>query len=254
MQQPKTAIITGASRGIGKAIALQLAREGWNLAICAREEKALDRAVADIQSLGVQAIGVPADITDRVQLSQFIQTAAQKLETIDALVCNAGGIFGGGILEATIADWQQTFDLNFFHCVAAIQTCVPLMKRGGSIVLISSISGKKPSPRAQYGCAKAAQLYLAKTLAHELAPFNVRVNAISPGSTFFSGSGWDKFQQANPDTFADFQERDFPAKRLATPEEIAEVAAFLLSDRASWINGADIPVDGAQLRPSARGY
>ncbi|HEY9849115.1 MAG TPA: SDR family oxidoreductase [Leptolyngbyaceae cyanobacterium] len=252
----RVALITGGSKGIGQAIALQLAKEGCNIGICARGASQLDETIEKLTLYGIKAHGVIADVTVPSQVEAFVKECATVLGGIDYLVGNAGGVLGGSLLESTPLDWQQTFELNFFHCVNAIRASVPFMQQrgSGSIVLISSISAKKASPRAQYGCAKAAQIYLAESLARELAEYKIRVNSLSPGSTYFPGGGWDKFKQVNPDWFADFEQRDFPSKRLATPEEIAEVVAFILSDRANWINGTDIPVDGAQLRPSARGY
>lgn len=252
----KIALITGGSRGIGQALALNLASFGCDVAICARGAESLEETASKIQSYGVRSHGAVADVTSPSELENFILETAQVLGGIDLLVCNAGGTFGKGLLESTPSDWEQTFQLNFFHCVNAIRTSIPLMQQrgGGSILLISSISGTKPQPKAQYGCAKAAQIYLARSLAYELAPYNIRINALSPGSTLFPGGGWEKFSQNNPETFSHFSQCDFPAGRLATVEEIANVAAFVLSSRASWINGANIPVDGAQLRPSALGY
>jgi 3-oxoacyl-[acyl-carrier protein] reductase len=125
------------------------------------------------------------------------------------------------------------------------------IRGGGSAVSIASISGWKPAPRAQYGAAKAGEIFLAGALAWELAPHRIRVNTISPGSIMFSGGGWDRIRASQPDRFAEFERREFPWQRLGTPEEIADVVVFVLSERASWINGANIPVDGAQGRPSA---
>jgi 3-oxoacyl-[acyl-carrier protein] reductase len=116
------------------------------------------------------------------------------------------------------------------------------------------VSGAKPSPRAQYGAAKAAETYAAAAFARELAPYGIRVNSVSPGSILFPGGGWENYSKNHPESFAEFLERDFPAHRLGTVDEVADVVTFLLSERASWVNGTDIAVDGAQGRPSARGY
>ncbi|RIK41907.1 MAG: 3-oxoacyl-ACP reductase, partial [Chloroflexi bacterium] len=141
--------------------------------------------------------------------------------------------------------------LNLFHAVRAIQAATPHMQArgGGSVVIIASISGWKPGPRAHYGAAKAAEIFLSGSLAWELAPYNIRVNTVSPGSTKFPGGGWERYQAAQPEVFGEFERNEFPSGRLGTPEEIADVVTFILSPRASWVNGANIPVDGAQGRP-----
>jgi 3-oxoacyl-[acyl-carrier protein] reductase len=122
---------------------------------------------------------------------------------------------------------------------------------GGSIVTISSISGYKPAPSIQYGSAKAAEIFLSSALALELGPARIRVNTVCPGSILFPGGGWERFQQRDPESFQKFQTEEFPPGRLGTPEEVARVVTFVASPAGSWINGAMIPVDGAQQQPAA---
>jgi 3-oxoacyl-[acyl-carrier protein] reductase len=121
-------------------------------------------------------------------------------------------------------------------------------------VLIASISGMRPQPRAQYAAAKAAEIHLAHTLARELGPDGIRVNALSPGSILFEGGGWARRREADPEGFDTWVGAEFPLGRLGSPKEVADVAAFLLSDRASWISGANVVVDGAQNQPGMAGY
>ena len=156
-------------------------------------------------------------------------------------------------MESTDADWLETFELNLFHAVRTTRAAVPHLKKngGGSVVTISSISGWKPGPRAQYGSAKAAEMFLAGGLALELAKYGIRVNTVCPGSILFPGGGWERFRQDDAAAFERFEQQEFPSKRLGTPEEVARVVTFLASPQASWINGASIPVDGGQGRPSA---
>ena len=249
----KIALVTGGSRGIGLATARRLAAEGCHVAICGRTAETLERAVAELGASGGRVHGVVADVTARGEVERFVDESAAALGAVDLLVANVGGSAGGTLRESSPDDWLQTFELNLFHAVRAIRAAVPHMARrgGGSAVSIASISGWKPAPRAQYGAAKAGEIFLAGALAWELAADRIRVNTVSPGSTLFPGGGWERFRANDPQRFAEFERREFPWGRLGRAEEIADVVAFVLSERATWINGANIPVDGAQGRPSA---
>ena len=187
-------------------------------------------------------------------MEAVVERCAAEWGGVDILVNNVGGAAGEqSLLETADEDWVETFDLNVFHAVRTTRAALPYMRQrgGGAVVIVSSISGWKPGPKSQYGSAKAAEIFLAGALALELAECGVRVNTVAPGSIFFPGGGWARFQEEQPEHFAQFVEREFPAGRLGTPEEVADVVAFLVSERANWINGAMIPVDGAQGRPTA---
>ncbi len=249
----KIALVTGGSRGIGRTTALCFAEEGCKLGICARGQEGLDRALEEIRARGVEAFGTTADVAEKGEAERFVNEAVEALGGIDILINNVGGSSGRIFEESSDDDWQKTFDLNLFHAVRATQAALPHFRKrgGGSVVIISSISGWKPAPMgAQYGCTKAAEMFLAGALAMELAPDNIRVNTVCPGSTLFPGGGWAQRQQSDPEAFGAFESREFPAGRLGYPEEIADAVVFLSSERANWINGASIPVDGAQGRPS----
>lgn len=257
----KVALVTGGSRGLGRATALRLAREGCAVAICGRTAETLERTAVELRAASREARGdgggrihaVVADVTALGEVERFVAESAAALGGVDLLVANVGGSAGGELLESTPEDWVRTFELNLFHAVRAIRACVPHMRErgGGSVVTIASISGWKPAPRAQYGAAKAGEIFLAGGLAWELAPHRIRVNTVSPGSILFPGGGWERFRAQQPERFAAFEQREFPWQRLGSDEEVANVVAFILSPAASWINGANIPVDGAQGRPSA---
>ena len=249
----KTALVTGGSRGLGRAAALGFAREGCRLGICCRGSEGLEKMLAELDSLGAEAFGITADVVRPGECERFVDAAAGALGGADILVNNVGGAAGGTLESSSDEDWAATFDLNLFHAVRATRAALPRFRErgGGSVVIISSISGWKPAPTgAQYGCAKAAEMHLAGALAMELAADNVRVNTVCPGSILFPGGGWDRMQRREPREFRDFEQREFPAGRLGRAEEVADAVVYLASERASWINGASVPVDGAQGRPS----
>lgn len=240
----KRAFVTGGSAGIGLAIGRALVAEGAAVAICGRDPDRLAGAALNGPAL-------VADVTDPDALGAAIDEAATAMDGLDLLVANAGGSTGGDLLDSTPADWTRTFELNVLHAAHAIRCAVPHLSPGGSALIIASITGWKPGPRSSYAAAKAAEIHLAAALARELGPRGIRVNALSPGSVLFEGGGWDRYRRDHPEDFARFAREDFPAGRLVTLDEVAATACFLLSPRASGINGANIPVDGAQDHPTA---
>lgn len=248
----RTALVTGGTKGIGRAVAFGLAAEGCDVAVCARTPDDVEQTVKELRATGIRAAGTAVDVTAPDGVERFVTASAEELGGVDLLVANVGATVGGRLLDSTAEDWAATFELNVFHAARALRAAAPLMQAqgGGAAVFIASISGWKPAPKAQYGAAKAAEIYLAAALARELGDHHIRVNSVSPGSILFPGGGWATYRDHDPSRFATF-EREFPERRLGTAAEVADVVTFLLSRRAQWINGANICVDGAQGRPSA---
>ena len=253
----RRALITGGSRGIGFAVAEALAAEGAAVGLVARDAAGLAAAAERLGSRGVPVATAVADVTDTPQLKRAVDDIATALGGLDHLVANAGGTVGrGNLTSAGDDDFTATFALNAGHAAELIRAGLTHLRAagGGSVVIISSITGMRPAPRTAYAAAKAAEIHLAATAAQELAPAGIRVNAVSPGSIMFPGGGWDSFQREHPEDFAAFLASQFPFGRLGRPEEVADVVTFLLSARASWITGANIAVDGGQIYPSARRF
>ena len=249
----KVALITGSSRGLGLATATALAAEGCNVCICARGREALSAAAAEVQrtAQGPDAVvAVEADVSTASGIELVVKRTLDRFGGLDILVNNVGKATGGDIGETSDAEWQAAFDETLFPAIRASRLVVPHMKaRGaGSIIMIASIWGRESGGRMTYNAVKAAEISLAKAMAQQLAPFNIRVNSVAPGSIMFPGGSWHKRQQADPKGIEEFVKRDLPFGRFGRADEVANVVTFLASDRASWISGASITVDGCQSR------
>jgi 3-oxoacyl-[acyl-carrier protein] reductase len=250
----KTALVTGASRGIGRAIALALAAEGAHVVLCARGGDELASAVREARARADgderAALGVTADVTTPAGVSALIETAVGAHGGIDIVVNNVGGSGARDFAGTDEADLQAILDRNLFPALRVSRAALPHLRArgGGVIILIASIYGRESGGGPSYNVAKAAEISLAKAMARDLAPQGVRVLSVAPGSVLFPGGGWDRRQQADPAGIAAFVKREIPGGRFGRPEEIGDVVAFLCSPRASWITGACIPVDGGQSR------
>jgi 3-oxoacyl-[acyl-carrier protein] reductase len=247
----KVGIVTGSSRGIGKAIAMGLAAEGCLVTLCAREADPLDRAAAELRATGAKVCAVTADVGRPEDPGRVVDATLQAFGRLDILVNNVGGArTAGPFLETADSAWQTAVDLNMMAAVRFSRLVVPEMQKvgGGVIINISSIWGRETGGTATYNAVKAAEISLAKSMARELAPLNVRVNSIAPGSIFFPGGSWDRRLLADPDGITAFIKREIPSGRFGKPEEVADVVVFLCSDRASWVTGACLNVDGGQSR------
>lgn len=250
----KAALVTGASRGLGRGIAMELAREGCRVGLCARSQEALDDAAAAVRALGVEAVAVVADVTTDAGIRAAVEATLAAFGRIDVLVNNVGGSTGASFQETTAEEWQRAIDLNLMPAVRASRLVVPHMRARGSgaIVNITSIYGREWGGsyvrRPTYIAAKAAEIGMSKALAMELAPLGIRVNAVAPGSIVFPGGGWERRLREDPEGMAAFLKADLPLGRLGRAEEVGRVVAFLASDAASLVLGACLNVDGGQSR------
>jgi 3-oxoacyl-[acyl-carrier protein] reductase len=240
----RVAIVTGSSRGIGRAIASSLVAEGVRVVLNARGEDTLRETERE---LGSSTMAVAADVTTVEGCQQLVEATTERFGRIDILVNNAGGSTAAD-LSAPEEQWQAGFDLTFWSGFHLTKLIAPIMRqqRQGVIIMIASIYGREWGPRSGYQVAKSAQISLAKALARELAPDNVRVLSVAPGSILFPGGGWWRRREADPEAMARFVEADMPLGRFGRVEEVADVVSFLCSDRASLVTGACIPVDGCQ--------
>ena len=241
----KAALITGSSRGIGRAIALALAAEGCDVALVARGETALREAEREIAAAGVRAAAIVADVTMAGDVERMVREAHERLGRIDILVNNAGGSF-----PDDDEGWEHAFRANIDAAVRATRAVVPVMRAqsGGVIVHIASIFGREAGGGLPYNAMKAAMISHAKNSALALARDNIRVNSVAPGSIQFPGGSWDKRVQADPEGMARFVKGNIAMGRFGRVEEVANVVAFLCSAKASWITGACINVDGGQTK------
>ena len=246
----KVAMISGASRGIGRAIALGLAAEGCRLSLCARGKEQLDKTAQEVGEQANDVLATALDVTQETEARGWVEATQRRFGGVDILINNVGGSRPGGNLDATRSDWQAGFALNFFSALDLCRLVVPAMqeRQSGCVINITSIYGREWGGPMTYNAAKAAMISLSKEMARELAPQGIRVNSVAPGSILFSGGAWERRQKENPEAIAAFVKAELPAGRFGKPEEVADVVVFLASERANWVSGACLTVDGCQSR------
>jgi len=239
----RAVLVTGGTKGIGRAVALGFAAQGAHVAVCSRAAAGVNDTVRSLQAHGVKAFGRALDVGDAAALTDWVNAAATALGAVDALVCNVSALAVGDTLDT----WEQSFRVDMMHTVNAVRAALPHLQasNNASITIIASVSGVEIDFAAgSYGACKAALIHYAKGLSRQLAPKGVRVNCVSPGNTYFDGGIWQSIEQNDPDLFASAIQSN-PTGQMGTPEDVAAGVMFLASPAARRISGTNLVIDGA---------
>jgi len=241
-----SAVVTGATRGIGRAIAETLVAEGANVSICARNEDEVRQAVAAFKTRGARAFGAPVDVSDGAALRRWVEDSAAEFGGLDIAIANVSALAIGQDEDS----WRKEFEVDMMGTVRLVDAAMPWLEKSkaASIVAISSVSGREIDFAAgPYGTFKAALIHYVQGLAYQLASKGIRANTISPGNTYFPGGVWEQIEHGNPELFAQALALN-PTGRMGKPQEMANAAVFVASPAASFVSGTNLVVDGALTR------
>jgi 3-oxoacyl-[acyl-carrier protein] reductase len=242
----KRFLVTGGTRGIGRAVVDGLLAEGASVAYCARTSDAVAETESKLRAEGATAIGTAVDVGDAAALKDWVSTSAEALGGIDGVVANVSAL----AIPDNEENWRTSFDVDLMGTVGLVEAALPhlLASGSGSIVTISSVSGREIDfASGPYGTMKAAIIHYTQGLAYNLAGKGVRANTVSPGNTYFPGGVWPSIEENDPELFQTALGLN-PTGRMATPKEIANAVVFLSSSAASFITGTNLVVDGALTR------
>ena len=249
----KCALVTGGTHGIGRAIALALADEGCNVAVCSRDKERVEKMVLELKAKGVDCLGIQADVMIEADIKRTTQDVIDKWGTIHILINNVGGggRWGSEIVEETKEEvWKEVYDKNVLATIRFTNLAIPFMRKQkwGRVITITSIFGREGGGRPWFAMAKTAQTAMMKALAkkHYLSEEGITFNSVAPGAIMIPDTGWEKMLKENPKELEEFIKKELPLGRLGKPEEIGDIVAFVCSEQASLLNGASIPADGGQ--------
>ncbi|MET0744618.1 MAG: SDR family NAD(P)-dependent oxidoreductase, partial [Microvirga sp.] len=239
----KKVLVTGATKGIGRAIAEAFAAEGADIAICARDAERVGRTVEALKGRGGAVHGGAVDVADPEALARWIAAMAETLGGIDIYVSNVSALGTTNDAET----WQRSWEIDMRGTVAGIDLALPFIERStaGAIVIVNTTGSVQVyGPPTPYPAVKAAMLAHMKYMSAFLAPKNIRINAVSPGSIYFEGGVWDRRRQNEPERYERMLKLN-PMGRFGKPEEVASAVVFLASPRSAYTSGTNLVVDGA---------
>jgi 3-oxoacyl-[acyl-carrier protein] reductase len=240
------AIVSGGTKGIGRAIVDTLAAEGAHVALCARQATEVDATRAALRAQGATVVGRALDVGDAPALQAWVTDAARELGGLDIVIANVSAL----AIPSTEDNWRKEFEVDLMHTVRMVTTAMPYLEQSlhPAIVTISSVSGREIDFAAgPYGTFKAALIHYTQGLAYQLASKGIRANTVSPGNTYFPGGVWQQIEHGNPQLFKDALALN-PTGRMGTPQEMANAVVFLASPAASFVTGTNLVVDGALTR------